>query len=104
MRLANELARASDVEREHGRAAALDFIFELVDEQMLRGQQVVLNQALASIELQHFSSALVVGLLTATFEIRGSFPERVQTVSRARALLTDRHGPDYATWAVAGLE
>lgn len=82
--------------------AALDLIYDSVDELMRKGEMALLDGVLTKLEPAGLSVDLLLGILTATLPARTRLPARRSLFPRAERILKDRGEYQEGLWT--GLE
>lgn len=70
--------------------AALDIIFDEVDEMLLAGEYDRVNRLLAEMSTDAIPVELLIGVLTATLPARNQLPNRASFLARVEQTLRDR--------------
>jgi hypothetical protein len=82
--------------------AALDLLYDAVDERMRIGEFEQLDAILSGVQPAHFAVDILLGILTATLPARGRLPSRKALCERIEQTLKDRG--EYEPGLLAGLE
>lgn len=94
--------RASRLERAGHRNAAMDLLYDRIDELMRTGQFDLLDMILQRVPVREFSVDVLLGLLTATLPARSRLPSREDFFSETEQVLRER--AEYEEGLLTGLE
>lgn len=96
------LDRASRLEKRGQLDAALDLVYDQIDEKLSSGSLDQMDRLLANVDPESLSTDLLLGLLTATLPARSRLPARNRFYREVERVLRNR--PEWEEGLLAGLE